>query len=187
MQTWSRGFLLGLLIFSFTGCQGFRAQMGGGIGLGADIKIPGLCHTGLSAGQFMNIGIRYDDPELSNDIELNALAYHWSGRYSRGPEYPRRLIHEHDCFGWAPEATTRSDKEDALSAWDFEIGVMALVLDIRLGFGPARFNRPPKHSEEESPRPRSAPSVPATPALERAPAPTPTDAPEPEVDPLAPR
>ncbi len=159
---------------STSGCAGFRAQFGGGIGIGADIKLPGLCHTGLSAGQYMNVGLRYDTPELSHDAEVTALAWHWEGRQSRrrGPKSDgggRHFLGEHACFGWIPPATTYLDKDD-LAIWDFEIGLNLLVIDFRLGFNPVRLIRPP--------RPRPEP-----------PAPTPTATPRPsksywESDPL---
>lgn len=188
--------ILALLAFA-PGCQAFRAQIGGGIGIGADIKLPGLVHTGLSAGQFMNIGIRYDDPELSNDVEVNAIAYHWSGRHSRGPEHRRRLISEHSCWAGVPPITTIEDKDDNLSAWDFEIGIMALVLDIRLGFGPARLERP-KKIRAVAPSRASPPQEQAheseargpdlmTPGELSAPPARLSDAPEHDQDPLAPR
>jgi hypothetical protein len=132
-----------LVLGTMSGCAGFRAQFGGGIGLGADFKIPGFCHTGLSAGEYMNIGIRYDDPELSHDAEVTAVAWHWEGRQSRRRGEGRKFICEHACFGWIPPYTTYVDK-DELAIWDFEIGVNLLVLDMRLGFNPARLVHPAK-------------------------------------------
>lgn len=163
-RSWRRATLAlaALLLLLLGGCQAFRVQIGGGIGLGADIKLPGLCHTGLSAGQFMNIGLRYDQLELSHDVELNALAFHWSGRQSKGPEHARRWLDEHRCWGWLPELFTEYDTDDGLSAWDFEIGIMALVLDFRIGFGPARLDRPAKRvPPPPSPSRRPVPPPPA--------------------------
>jgi hypothetical protein len=153
-------FVLVFLVLATSGCAGFRAQIGGGVGIGADIKLPGFCHTGLSAGQYMNIGIRYDEPELSHDAEVNAIAWHWEGRQSRrrGPAREgggRHFLGEHACFGWIPPATTYLDKDD-LAIWDLEIGLNLLVIDIRLGFNPVRLIRPPR------PRPEPAPSPPPT-------------------------
>ncbi len=138
-----------LVVGTTSGCAGFRAQFGGGIGLGADIKIPGFCHTGLSAGEYMNIGIRYDDPELSHDAEVTAVAWHWEGRQSRRRGEGRKFICEHACFGWIPPYTTYVDKDD-LAIWDLEIGVNLLVLDMRLGFNPARLFHPPKRSQNDA-------------------------------------
>jgi hypothetical protein len=129
----------------------FRVQFGGGIGLGADIKIPGFCHTGLDAGQYMNIGLRYDEPELSHDASATLVAWHWEGRESRRPEEGKKLIAEHQCWGWIPPVTTVNDK-DGLSVWDFEIGIMFFVLDLRLGFNPLRLDHPdkkPRHPQPE--------------------------------------
>src|SRR5947208_2875298 len=106
-----------------SGCSAFRAQFGGGIGIGADIKIPGLVHTGLDAGQYMNLGIRYDDPELSHDASATLVAWHWEGRESRRREERRKLIPEHACWAGLPPLTTNNDR-DGLSVWDFEIGIM---------------------------------------------------------------
>jgi len=155
-----------LLAFSTSGCSMFRAQFGGGIGLGADIKIPGLLHTGLSAGQYMNIGIRYDDPELSHDASATLVAWHWEGRESRRPEGPkeqqlplgrgRTLLGEHACWGGLPPLTTYNDR-DGLSVWDFEIGVMLLVLDFRIGFNPLRLDRPDKRPRHPAPPPPERP------------------------------
>ncbi|MBI3725282.1 hypothetical protein HY251_15225 [bacterium] len=145
----------------------FRAQFGGGIGIGADIKIPGLIHTGLSAGQYMNVGIRYDDPELSHDASATLVAWHWEGRESRRPEGPkehtlplgrgRTLLGEHSCWAVLPPLTTTNDK-DGLSVWDFEIGIMLLVLDFRIGFNPLRLDRPDKRPRQPTtaPPPREA-------------------------------
>ena len=160
--------LLGLLflLVATSGCAGFRAQFGGGIGIGADIKLPGLCHTGLSAGQYMNIGIRYDEPELSHDAEINAFIWHWEGRQSRRRGEGRHFLCEHACFAWIPPATTYVDKDD-LAVWDFEIGVNLLVIDVRLGFNPVRLIRPPKKAPESA-TPAPGPSAPAPVPVERA-------------------
>ena len=147
-----------LLVGTTSGCAGFRAQFGGGIGLGADIKIPGFCHTGLSAGEYMNIGIRYDDPELSHDAEVNAIAWHWEGRQSRRRGEGRKFICEHACYGWIPPETTYVDK-DELAIWDFEIGVNLLVLDVRLGFAPARLVHPAKSSPNKDATPSQGPTT----------------------------
>lgn len=151
----SISFLFAALVAS-SGCAGFRAQIGGGIGIGADLKLPGFCHTGLSAGQYMNIGIRYDTPELSHDAEVNAIAWHWEGRQSRRRGAGRHFLVEHACWGWIPPVTTYEDKDD-LAIWDFEVGVNLLVIDIRLGFNPVRLVRPPRKPSEAPPAP--APSA----------------------------
>lgn len=150
--------VLALLAVSASGCAGFRAQFGGGVGIGADLKLPGLCHTGLAAGEYMNIGIRYDEPELSHDAHVTALVWHWEGRQSRRPgDKHRYFLGEHACFGWVPPVTTYLDKDD-LAIWDFEIGVDLLVIDVRLGFNPVRLVRPPRrHPDEAVPAPPPPP------------------------------
>lgn len=144
-----------LLVLSTSGCSMFRAQLGGGLGLGAEIKLPGLAHTGLGAGTYRNLGIRYDSPELSDDASATLLAWHWEGRQSRRPEQGRRFIVEHSCWGGLPPYTTMVD-EDPLAIWDFEIGLNLLVIDIRLGFNPLRLGQPRKRS--------LPPPIPANPA-----------------------
>jgi hypothetical protein len=147
-----------------SGCAGFRAQFGGGIGIGADVKLPGLWHMGLSAGQYMNVGIRYDEPELSHDAEVNAMIWHWEGRQSRRRGEGRHFICEHACWGVIPPYTTYVDHDD-LAVWDLEVGVNLLVLDVRLGFNPMRLIRPPKRPPDETqpaitPGPAAAPNRP---------------------------
>lgn len=152
------------LALASSGCSAFRAQFGGGIGLGADIKIPGLVHTGLDAGQYMNVGLRYDEPELCHDASATLVAWHWEGRQSKRPEEGRKLIAEHQCWAGLPPLTTGIDR-DGLSVWDFEIGVMFLVLDIRLGFNPLRWNNPDRRPRDRGappPQPQRRPQ-PATP------------------------
>ncbi|HZU95985.1 MAG TPA: hypothetical protein VFF73_04695 [Planctomycetota bacterium] len=149
MRRWCGALLLGVALVSTSGCAGFRAQFGGGIGLGADVKLPGLWHMGLSAGQYMNVGIRYDEPELSHDAEINAMVWHWEGRQSRHRGTPRHFVCEHACWGVLPPVTTTCNKDD-LAIWDFEIGLNLLVIDLRLGFNPVRLVRPPKHQPEET-------------------------------------
>jgi hypothetical protein len=151
------------LLASASGCAGFRAQFGGGIGIGADIKIPGFCHTGLSAGEYMNVGIRYDEPELSHDAEVVAIAWHWEGRQSRRRGEGRRFVGEHACFGWIPPVTTYLDKDD-LAIWDLEIGLNLLVIDLRLGFNPVRLVRPPHPSPADQMVPAPPPPTPRQPA-----------------------
>lgn len=159
---------LGALAFATSGCSAFRAQFGGGIGVGADIKIPGLIHAGLDAGQYMNIGLRYDEPELSHDASACLVAWHWEGRESRRPEEGRKLLSEHQCWAVLPPLTTQIDR-DGLSVWDFEVGVMLLVIDLRIGFNPLRWDNPDKRPRERPPA--AAPRQPgpgrAAPAPER--------------------
>lgn len=143
-----------------SGCAGFRAQFGGGIGLGADIKLPGFCHTGLSAGQYMNVGLRYDNPELSHDAEITAIAWHWEGRQSRRRGEGRHFLVDHACWGWIPPVTSYETKDD-LAIWDFELGVNLLVIDVRLGFNPVRLVRPPKVAPPPPPPPAPTPARPA--------------------------
>jgi hypothetical protein len=158
--------LLVAFLASTSGCAGFRAQFGGGIGIGADIKIPGFCHTGLSAGEYMNVGVRYDEPELSHDAEITAVAWHWEGRQSRRRGEGRKFIGEHACFGWIPPLTTYLDKDD-LAIWDFEIGVNLLVIDIRLGFNPVRLVRPPRRNPGDDAVPAPPPPPPRPRPVER--------------------
>jgi hypothetical protein len=159
--------LLGVALVS-NGCSMFRAQFGGGIGIGADVKLPGLLHTGLSAGQYMNVGIRYDTPELSHDASATLVAWHWEGRQNRRREQGRKYIPEHSCWAVLPPLTKMIDR-DQLSVWDFEIGLDLLVLDLRVGFNPLRWEgwarspRPPEPAEPAptAPPPDSRPVAPA--------------------------
>jgi hypothetical protein len=176
-------------VLSTQGCSAFRAQFGGGIGLGVDVKIPGLLHTGLDAGQFMNLGVRYDTPELSHDASATLVAWHWEGRESRRPEQGHKLLPEHQCWAALPPLTTVNNK-DGQSVWDFEIGIMLLVMDFRLGFNPLRWDNPDKRPRERPPVANPLPPPPQGELPASAPGPSARPArPEPSVyerDPLLP-
>lgn len=161
---------VGGLLLAASGCSMFRAQLGGGIGIGADLKIPGLVHTGLSAGQYMNVGIRYDDPELSHDASATLVAWHWEGRQSHRKGEGRAFLGEHSCWAGVPPLTETLDK-DHLSVWDFEIGVNLLVIDVRLGFNPVRLDQGGHRRAEPAPVTRPLPRAPAAPAPPRRPNP----------------
>lgn len=117
---------------ALAGCgRAWRIEAGTGLGLGADLKVPGLLHTGLAAGRFHNKGFRYDTG-WRDDREDNAtlLLWHWE----RNPDRPP--LGTHTCWGLLPPLTTTSRWGDEREAYSLEIGLMLVFVDLRIGFNP---------------------------------------------------
>lgn len=143
-RPWIGAVLLVPLALVAGGCQMFRAEVGYGAGLGADVKLPGIVHTGLGVGEFQHAGIHYGrDSEMEREAMANLILWHWEGNLSE-PITPH-----HGCVGIFPPLTTYTRSEGDRDEYSLEFGVMLGVFDIRLGFNPAGGygRRDPKDSE----------------------------------------
>ncbi len=149
--------LLGLAIAPvlLSGCTLARAQVGVGLGLGADVKLPALAHTGLGAGEFVHVGPRYDQSfGVERETIVNVPGWHWegargtltadeyhrvhSGDLSPGAEAAARseLRRTHACAGGLPAVTTYSHGPDQIAEASLEVGLMLGLFDILIGFNP---------------------------------------------------
>jgi len=146
-----------LLASGSSGCLMVRAEVGVGLGLGADVRIPGLAHVGAGAGEFKTAGWRYDlGYGTRREVHGAAVLWHFEGR--RGvltsdedralregrldadaeAALRRRLRPSHACFGLLPPLTSHGrDRTGRLvDPWSLEVGLMLVFFDVRLGFNP---------------------------------------------------
>lgn len=121
-----------------SGCGMFRAQFGLGYGLGADVEIPGIVHTGLGVGSFYTVGTVYNLGYVEREETLiSVLAWHHCG-IDDGRGFPGLV--DHACWCWLPPLTQYRHRGGELSrharGWSFEFGAMCLFFNFRLGINP---------------------------------------------------
>ena len=116
---------------SIGGCAMFRAAVGMGAGIGADVKIPALLHAGAGVGTFQHVGTHYGRPaHKSWETSANFVLWHWEGDLSEPVSV------DHACAGLFPPLTSYDENSDDIDGWSLEIGLMLGVIDLRLGFNP---------------------------------------------------
>lgn len=140
----AQALVITLVALGAPGCGMWRAEVGTGAGLGADVKFPALLHTGFGLGDFHHVGYHYgrtshDDREATASLIL----YHWEGNL-------REPIHtQHSCAAFFPPVSTLAHDEYDVDMWSFEFGLMLGMFDVRFGFNPAggQKERPPRDGE----------------------------------------
>lgn len=148
------------LVLAPTGCALIRAEVGVGLGLGADVRVPGLAHLGLGAGDFRNVGSHYywgtSGGRVRREVTASFLVWHFEGyrgvltaredqaiREKQLEEWEverlrDRISPHHACAGLLPPLTSYGLDGDGREKdpWSLEIGLMVLFVDFRLGFNP---------------------------------------------------
>ena len=136
--------LLAALLLSLGGCRLFRAEVGLGLGLGAEVHLSGLVHTGALATAYAGLGVLYHRPSAGLPFGFVGLSsvtlpfFHWSGlSLPIGPAY--RTLTVHSNLGLLPPLTAGVAGEKRgrwRPVWAFEVSVAALFVTVRLGFDP---------------------------------------------------
>lgn len=139
---WTSVAALAALLAAAPGCSMFRAQVGYGLGLGVDLQVPALLHTGLAAGDFTHVGPSYGRPARARrEVGLTALVWHYEGErdVTEDDWFPAESSRpKHGCWAGLPPASTYTgDKIGTdVQPYSFEIGLMLIGVDLRLGFNP---------------------------------------------------
>ena len=153
--------VVGLL--QLQGCSACRAQIGLGMGLGADVQVSGLAHGGLNIGRFEEYGPNYGRGAATDAVYGVVGIYH---DYATNKDCPEGM---HCCYGILPCVTALHAESNASAAnpWAFEVGVSLLLWEIRLGFNPAepfvghpKTEAPPEVKKDGSPPARGVESEP---------------------------
>ena len=130
-----------LLALLASGCSAFRADIGPGIGIGADVQIPAVLHTGFGVGYYTYVGHNYGEGwRAFNDWEMgDTLIF---VHLATDEQYYR-----HFCFAFLPIVTTIDEDHagpDLPQGWHrLEVGLFALFIGVRLGVDPWAFFSPP--------------------------------------------
>jgi len=117
-----------LIAGSLSGCSAFAISGGVGIGVGADLRVSGLLHTGAIAWFGFEGGSVYGrSPSLFN--LLAALAFpHFEDSSFKGTAF------EHRCLGLLPGLLSEGEHHHP---WAFEVNVAAVFFHLKLGWDPA--------------------------------------------------
>lgn len=151
-----RGFLAGALLLS--GCSAFRAEIGLGVGIGAEIELPAVLHTGFSAAGFYYVGHNYKTgwragtPSGHFDESKSFIIGHDTDDYESWPG----AIRQHYCDAIVPIWT--SGEHDPTEWQALEIRAHALFIGFRIGFNawnlfPGKEAGPPKVEPQPAPSP----------------------------------
>ncbi|MBX3466700.1 MAG: hypothetical protein KF878_07370 [Planctomycetes bacterium] len=128
--------LLPLLLLA-PGCSAFRAQVGTGFGLGADVQAFGLVHAGALIGFYAEYGPNYGrPPEAGTDYIVLG---------------PVHIAGSHKCFGVLPALFSSGSLADQVA---LELGLALGPLSFRLGVNPATVGRDVAPAPAPSPSPR---------------------------------
>jgi tetratricopeptide (TPR) repeat protein len=125
------------------GCQSFRAEVGAGLGFGAEVSLPVVIHTGFAFGSFKHAGLEYgrglhagredgDWEKTLNVVFVHEITHSYEFAANVGSLYYK----EHFCFGLAPLLMDSLDHQKPDHSYALEVDLYALVFSIRLGFNP---------------------------------------------------
>ncbi|MBX3470341.1 MAG: hypothetical protein KF878_26025 [Planctomycetes bacterium] len=129
------------LALLLSGCSMFRAQVGLGFGLGADVQVFGLAHAGLLLGRYDEFGPNYGRGPSEGDYTVLGPFHACTTRWSDGED-------EHDCFGLLPALLGGAPAPGPIA---LELGLALAPVSFRVGFNPAGpLER--RREEEESQR-----------------------------------
>ena len=123
--TWAVPLIL-FSLFGASGCELFRAEIGSGFGIGADVKVPALLHGGASIGVFDNVGPVYAYGSNRRSLIMNLAFWHVETLRGKG---------SHQCllFPWIIEGPDGARIGVDGHTFALEVGVMLLLFDLRLG------------------------------------------------------
>ncbi len=148
-------------------CHAMRANVGYGVGAGAQIKLPGLVHTGAAVGVWKHYGVDYGGRETTgriDDLWDVVVAYPFklshaeTRRVMEDDGLPEESEHEddrHECNMLLP-LTLLSDHYHA-EHYALELDLMLVAVNLRVGFNPWYLFHTPKRPTdpfEESERRR---------------------------------
>lgn len=132
------------------GCSAFRADVGLGVGFGAEIELPVVLHTGLAGSGFYYVGHDYHRGWRAGNTtthldESGALLFvHYADEYGSG--------NHHECMGFFPIWTSR--EKDPTEWQPLEVRVYALFVALRLGWNPWNWfaaEKPPPETAKAPP------------------------------------
>jgi hypothetical protein len=131
-HAWIRRSLAAFVLAVVSGCC---AQVGVGVGLGADVRVPVLLHTGLEAGSFVSAGPHYGKKDYSSEGR-------WIPRFmlpfGHVDGWEIFITSDHACWAVLPVATeTNSTSLEADPGLALEVGLMLGVLELRWGVNPS--------------------------------------------------
>lgn len=126
-----RPILLALLLV-LSGCRLFRAEVGVGLGIGADVHVSGLVHAGLLATSCVSVGNVYGKAESRMPAVLTVPLFHGE----TGLMNDRRFQHTNFMFLPPLTAGATGFEEGRTHPWALEVTVACLVLTVRLGLDP---------------------------------------------------
>jgi hypothetical protein len=135
------------------GCSIFRAQIGLGFGLGADVQVLGFQHSGLSLSSYHQWGPNYGRDTYCQSSSYCLVLLHGTDMKFDPPETggPARKTIEHDCIGLFPGPLGLLG-DAPMEGWAFEVGLALTFFELRFGVNPLA----PLFLEEE-PAPAPAP------------------------------
>ncbi|MCO5166353.1 MAG: hypothetical protein M9894_08315 [Planctomycetes bacterium] len=158
-RTYFLHFLLPGLLLVGPGCSAFRAQVGLGIGVGADVQVLGMQHMGFLIGRYHEYGPNYGRGSYSK-TGYTVLGPLHSTRMEFEPRADGTLrpAIEHSCLGIMPGPTGLVFSDDPpAERWALEFGVALTFLELRMGVNPIA----PLFAEDEPEvGPQPAPSQP---------------------------
>ncbi|MCO5171963.1 MAG: hypothetical protein M9894_37165 [Planctomycetes bacterium] len=134
--------LLLLLALLLSGCSMFRAQVGLGFGLGADVQVFGLAHAGLLLGRYDEFGPNYGRGPSEGDYTVLGPFHACTTRYPDGED-------EHDCFGLLPALFGDGPPPGPIA---LELGLALAPVSFRVGFNPAAPLERRREEEEQQRR-----------------------------------
>ena len=166
-----------LLLTVGTGCRAFRAELGVGLGFGAEIKLPYILHTGFGMQKYKYFGLNYDDGmRVGRDDEYwefsgSMVIFHHEELHDRlvtledvrsGPGYDELHYRyakkqTHLCPAVAPYWLEKKHRDQSTP---LELRLHLLFLSLRLGVDPSRLSgassskeaeKEPSEQETESP------------------------------------
>ena len=123
------------------GCRAFRAEIGYGVGIGADVHLPAALHLGsvISGGSFKYLGHNYDKGwRVGKKWEETAFLI-----FNHFAETPR-----HRCYIFAPLLMDHLEDRRPDHSQVLEARLFLLFLGIRLGFNPWKLPAPEAPEEE---------------------------------------
>lgn len=121
-----------------SGCSAFRADVGFGFGIGAQVKIPAVAHVGMfHIGFFKFAGHNYDEGFRAGgpwELEINLLVHADSEKRSMTDESAPK--NEHFCVSFLPIVMDAINDDSIEHSTGFEIQLNAVFFSIYLGFNP---------------------------------------------------
>lgn len=131
--------LLLLALALLPACKATRAEAGFGLGLGVDVHLSGVLHTGLLASRGIGTyGPVYGKSEGRTDyLALTFGLYHYEQSGFK------RTFYEHSNLGVAPPLTKGLLSRDVRShPWAFELTIAPVFCLLRIGFDPTLLFEP---------------------------------------------
>lgn len=146
--------ILPLLVIGLAspGCSAFRAEFGVGPGLGADVHMSGLVHTGALAAMNITGGTTYGEQSGGLGATLTVPAFHYELIFLGGPCGGTQ--YQHSSLGLLPPLTGGvSGTEVRSRPWAFELALGLGLVMIRIGVDPSVLFDPDPDCTEDAREP----------------------------------